>query len=230
MCVMITKQKYCILIKDKRLKCCTWWIADLFTLWHVEILEICVYYGWKTSILLIMRYMIKTLCEMDCTNSFFTKQNQILKLRSIVNAFITNYVFVSIHLFVAFCGLGEIIFGGPIVIALELIGLSLPITWGGLMLYMQRLGVSLMSKSRMFWWTSLVPIIKSWPTLKSAVFDSSSDLVLPPLIGGVVWSVSPLGMQKYSQSILMASSPEILQMLDLDSYGWTDPLGMFSHF
>ena len=52
---------------------------------------------------------------------------------------------------------------------------------------------------------------KWWSTLKFAVFFSSSDLSLPPLIGRVmVWSVSRSGRQKCCWPILMESSPVTL--------------------
>ena len=75
---------------------------------------------------------------------------------------------------------------GGLVIALELTGMSLSITRGGLMLYVPRLFVSLVSEAGMFWWTPSVSIIKWWSTLQSTLFGSSSDSSLPPrdLIGG----------------------------------------------
>ena len=51
----------------------------------------------------------------------------------------------------------ELNFGG-LVIALELTGMSLAITLGGLMKFMPRVGVSLVSEAAMFWWTSSVLI------------------------------------------------------------------------
>ena len=93
-----------------------------------------------------------------------------------------------------------------------------------------------------------------WYTLKSAVFGSSSSL--PPFVGGRVdrWA-SRLVRLICCQIILMASSPENLLdllltchtyprlttfafrsgevrhlLLDLDPYGGTDPLDMFSLF
>ena len=54
---------------------------------------------------------------------------------------------------------------------------------------------------------------KWWSTLKSAVFGSSSDSALPPLIGGegvVVSCVSLLERQSCCHHILIVSSPGIL--------------------
>ena len=84
----------------------------------------------------------------------------------------------------------RLIFGG-LVISFELTGMSLSNTKGGLMKFMQRLGVSLVSEAGMFWWTPSVTKSGGNP-----VFGSSSDSSLQPLIGGVgvlVWSVSRSG-------------------------------------
>ena len=97
---------------------------------------------------------------------------------------------------------------------------------------------------------------KWWSTLKSAVFGSSSDSSLPPLIwegGGLVYeSVGKAdmlsghfdGKQSRDPVDLPSSchpSPSLTSfafrlwevkqlLLDLDYYGGTDPLGMFSLF
>ena len=88
------------------------------------------------------------------------------------------------------------------------------------------------------------------------MFGSSSDSSLPPLIGvggGLVWSVSRSGRQiafhfdgkqstdpvdlpstchpSPSLTTFVVRSREVKQLLlDLDSYGGTDPLGMFPLF
>ena len=49
-------------------------------------------------------------------------------------------------------------------------------------LYMPRLCVSLVSEAWMFWWTVQCPY-KWWSIIKLAVFGSSSDSSLPPLVG-----------------------------------------------
>ena len=97
---------------------------------------------------------------------------------------------------------------------------------------------------------------KWWSTLKSAVFGSSSDLSLPPLIwagGGLVCesvgkadllsahfdgkqSRDPVDMPStchpsHSLTTFAFRSREVKRfLLDLDSYGGTDPLGMFPIF
>ena len=95
---------------------------------------------------------------------------------------------------------------------------------------------------------------KWWSTLKSTVFGSSSDLSLPPLIGaGLVCesdgkadmlsahfdgkqSRDPVNLpstwhQSPSLTTFAFRSWEVKQLLlDLDSYGGTDPLGMFPLF
>ena len=94
---------------------------------------------------------------------------------------------------------------------------------------------------------------KWWSTLKSAVFGSSSDSSLPPLIGAggglVCESVGKADMQSAhfdgkqsrdpvdlpstchpspSLTTFAFRSLEVKRLLlDLDSYGGTDPLGMF---
>ena len=97
---------------------------------------------------------------------------------------------------------------------------------------------------------------KWWSTLKLAVFSSSSDLSLPPLIGeggGLVCesigkadmlSAHFDGRQSWDPVDLPSTchpspslttfafrSREVKQLLlDLDSYGGADPLGMFPLF
>ena len=94
---------------------------------------------------------------------------------------------------------------------------------------------------------------KWWSNLKAAVFSSSSDSSLPPLTGagGGLVCESVGKRQICCQPILMESSPGIQStchpspslttfafrswevkrlLLDLDSYGGTDPLGMFPLF
>ena len=90
---------------------------------------------------------------------------------------------------------------------------------------------------------------KWWSTLKLAMFGSSSDSSVPPLIGAggvLVWSVSLSGRPKCCRPILMESSPGTLEighafpnlttfafsslevrrlLLGLDSYGSIDLLG-----
>ena len=97
---------------------------------------------------------------------------------------------------------------------------------------------------------------KWWSTLKSAVFGSSSDSSLPPLIGaggGLVCesvrkadilsahfdgkqSRDPVDLPStYHPSpslttFAFRSQDVMCLLLDLDSYGGTDPLGMFPLF
>ena len=97
---------------------------------------------------------------------------------------------------------------------------------------------------------------KWWSTLKSAVFGSSSDSSLPPLIGAggglVCESVGKADMlsahfdgKQSTDSVDLPStchpspsfttfafrSREVKRLLlDLDSYGGTDSLGMFTFF
>ena len=97
---------------------------------------------------------------------------------------------------------------------------------------------------------------KWWSTLKSAVFGSSSDSSLPPLIwegGGLVGEsvgkadiLSALFEEKQSRdpvdlpsmchlfpslTTFAFRSREVKRLLlDLDSYGGTGPLGMFPFF
>ena len=116
------------------------------------------------------------------------------------------------------------------------------------MLYMLRLCVSLESEAGIFWWMPGVP--KSgglpWSRLCSAQVQIRLFLLLLGQV--VVWSLSWSGRQICCRPILMESSP--LQqpfvpqshyfafrswevkwlLLDLDSYGGTDPLGMFPLF
>ena len=117
------------------------------------------------------------------------------------------------------------------------------------MLYIPRLCVSLVS-------VNAQSPHKWWSTLKSAVFGSSSDLFLPPLIGSggglVCESVGKAVMLsahfdgKHSRdpvdlpatchpspslTTFVFRSREVKRLLlDLDSYGGTDPLGMFPLF
>ena len=97
---------------------------------------------------------------------------------------------------------------------------------------------------------------KWWSTLKSAVFGSSSDSSLPPLIGAggglvceSVWKADMLSAYfdrrqsrdpvdlpstchpSPSHTTFAFRSREMRRLLlDLDSYGDTDPLGMFLLF
>ena len=116
---------------------------------------------------------------------------------------------------------------------------------------MTRMGPSLVSEAGMYWWTPSVPIIKWWSTFKLAVFGSSSDSSLPPLLfsgGGLVcesvgkgrFAVSPFWkkvVQWYCHThdirlqVSLLRSWEVRRLLlNLDSYGVTPPLGMFPIF
>ena len=141
---------------------------------------------------------------------------------------------------------------GRLVIALELTGMSLSIARGGQILYMPRLCVSLCAS----WVMNALFPHKWWSTLKSAVFGSGSDSSLPPLIGAgaslVCESVGKADMLSAhfdgkqsrdpvdlpttchpfpSLTTFAFRSREVKRLLlDLDSYGGTDPLGMFPLF
>ena len=138
---------------------------------------------------------------------------------------------------------------------IPLTGMSLSIARGGPMLYMQRLRVSLGSEAAMFWWTPSVPISSGLPWSWLCLAQVRIHLCLLLLGRLVVWSGSLSGRQICCRRIfdgkqsrdpvdlpstchLSTSLPtvafrsrEVKQLLpDLDSYGGTDPLGMFNMF
>ena len=136
---------------------------------------------------------------------------------------------------------------GGLVIALELTGMSLSITRAANAVYAEAMR-QFSVRSRDIRMNAQYPD-KWWSTLKSAVFGSSSDSSLPPLIGaggGLVCesvgkadmlsahfdrkqSMDPLDLPSTchsSQSLTTFAFrlPELKRLLlDLDSYGGTDP-------
>ena len=130
---------------------------------------------------------------------------------------------------------------GGLVIALELTGMSLSITRGGPMLYMPRLS----ARSRDVLMNAKYPH-KWWSTLKSAVFGSVRIrlfLLLLGMGGGLVCESvdgkqfrNPVDLPSTcypspSLNFFDLMSREVKRLLlDLDSYGGTDPLGTFPLF
>ena len=141
-------------------------------------------------------------------------------------------------------------------VALELTGMSLSITRGLPMLSVYAEAMRQFSvRSRDDLMKAQCPH-KWWSTLKSAVFGPGSDSSLPPLIGeggGLVCesvgkadmlsahfdgkqSRDPVDLPSTchpspSRTTFAFKSREVKRLLlDLDSYGGTDPLGMFPNF